>query len=237
MFRAYYPIAALGLSLVCAGCDDDNTPPSGPRTEPPPRPSARTSAFAVARLGFQLREAGANAFFFQIDPCVETDVQVFGAERVIKEGAGKPTSGPVAVISAFQFDFCTGQALLDIFGFSGDAVFQVDRNKLTEARLQATITAFDLISDGDVQVELDVAWTGTGSDLVSASSRSRTRMPSLMVSEWIKGTFREATASGAVVVGGANLTTGASAFAEIRRVRTGRFEIVRATPEPPDTLS
>jgi hypothetical protein len=237
MFRTQLLISAISFPLLCAGCGEDTAPPSGLGTEAPPRPSARASATAFDRFRFQLRQAGAEALFMQIDPseCVETFVSLFGAERALKEGPAKPTTGPLAVVFVSEVDFCTQQILRDIFGVTSDVVLQADP-KLTEASLQATITAVDNVSSAEVQVEVDVAWTGTG-ELVSRSDRSRIKMSSLLLSTWFKGIFRDAVASGTVVVDGENLATDASIVADIFRARSGVLEMRRTTPEPPDTLS
>jgi hypothetical protein len=228
MFRTYHLIAAISLPLVVAGCGDDASPPSEPRAETLPRPATRASATAVNRSRVQVRELAADAFFSSIDPsgCVETGVFVFGAEQAQKVGPGKPATGPLAFVSIFEFDFCTNQLLRDISGFTRDAVFQANRNKLTEARLQATILAFDNLSGTEVLVEVDVAWTGTG-DLFSISNRFRLKQPGLLVSQWSKGTFRAAAASGTVEVGGENFATDATSFAQIFRARSGEFVLER----------
>jgi hypothetical protein len=168
---------------------------------------------------------------------VLTFVSVFGAENAIKQGPGKPTTGPVAAVALFEANFCTQEILRDIFGQSiGDVVFQADRTKLTEARLQATITAVDNLIGAEVPVEVDITWTGTG-ELASQSTRSRTKTPTVLTNFSFKGTSRGATASGTVLVDGDNLASGDTEFADIFRFRIGEFSIVRTTPQPPDTLS
>jgi hypothetical protein len=237
MFRTHLLIAAISFPLLVSGCGDDTAPPTGARTESP-RPSARVSTTAVDRFRFQLRRVGAEALFERIDPtgCVVTDVDVLGAEDAVKQGPGKPTTGPFAVAFIFEVDVCAQQVLRDIFGFTDDVVFQANRNKLTQASLQATITAVDNLSGAEVPIEVDVAWSGTGV-LVSQSDRFRIKTPSTLMSQWFKGTFRDAAASGSVVVDGENLATDAALLADIFRLRTGNFEIVRTKSEPPDSSS
>jgi len=237
MFRTQLLISAISFPLLCAGCGEDTAPPSGLETEAPLQPSERASATAFDRLRFQLRRTGVDAVFSQIDPsaCVETFVSLFGAERALKEGPGKPATGPLAVVFVSEVDFCTEQILREIFGVTSNVVLQADP-KLTEASLRATITAVDNVSGAEVLVEVDLAWTGTG-ELVSRSDRSRVKMSSLLQSTWFKGTFRDAVASGTVVVDGENLGTDASIGADIFRARSGLLEMRRTSPEPPDTLS
>jgi hypothetical protein len=236
MFRINLFLAAISFPLLCAGCGEDTAPPSGLGTEDQLRPAARVSASAVEQFHFQVRQLAAEAQFSSSAGCVVTFVYVFGAENAVKEGPGKRTTGPVAFVSLVEINFCTQEILRDVSGETiGDVVFQADRTKLTEARLQATITAVDNFSGAEVPVGVDVTWTGTG-ELVSQSARSRTKTPTLLTSFSFKGTLRDATASATLLVDGENLATGDSDFADIFRARVGEFQIVRTTPSPPDTL-
>ena len=225
MFRIYHLVAAIGVPLFLAGCGEDTEPPSGPRTEPAPGTAARVATRAVDRFRFQVRERAADAVFTSFDPsgCVETFLFVFGAEQAVKEGPGKPSTGPLAVVQLFEFNVCTNE-LRELFGITEDATFQVSK-KLTDAQLQATIPAFDFVNGEEVPVVVDLAWAGAG-ELGSQSSRFRLKLPGVMVSEWFKGTFRPAQVSGTVAVAGENIATD-PVGAAIYRNRFGRFEVVR----------
>jgi hypothetical protein len=111
---------------------------------------------------------------------VETFVFVFGAEQAVKEGPGKPSTGPLAVVQMFEFNFCTNE-LRELFGVAEDATFQVSK-KLTEARLQATIPGSDVVNGEEVPVVVDLAWAGAG-ELGSQSDRFRLKLPGVMVTE------------------------------------------------------
>jgi hypothetical protein len=225
MFRIYHLVAAIGFPLFLAGCGEDSTPPSGPRAGPSSQRAARVSPTAVDRFRFQVRERAANAVFSSFDPsgCVETFVFVFGAEQAVKEGPGKPSTGPLAVVQLFEFNVCTNE-LRELFGITDDATFQVSK-KLTEAHLQATIPGFDFVNGEEVPVVVDLVWAGAG-ELGSQSDRFRLKLPGVMVTEWFKGTFRPAQVSGTVTVGGENVATD-PIDAVIFRARFGRFEVVR----------
>jgi hypothetical protein len=226
MFRTHHLVAAIGLPLLLAGCGEGTAPPSGPGIEPTSGRAARVSATAVDRFRVQIREVGANAFFSSFDPsgCVETFTTVLGAEQTRKEGPGKPTTGPLALVQVFEFNLCTNELLREIFGETGDATFQVGK-KLTEARLQATIPAFDFTNEVEVEVVVDLVWTGLG-ELTSESNRFRLKGPGVLLSQWFKGTFRPAEVSGTVAVGGENVATDAL-DAAIFRARFGFFDLVR----------
>jgi hypothetical protein len=226
MFRTYYLIVAIGLPLLVAGCSGDASPPSGPQaSEPPTRPATRASAAAVDNVRFQIREAVADAGFFRVDGCVETTVNLTGAEQTSKGGPGKPSTGPLASISVFEFDGCTQTELGNLFGETGEVVFEATNN-LTKARLQATIPVTDEFGEPAGQVEVDLTWTGAG-EVSSGSVRDRNTQPGLMVSAWFKGTTRPAAASGTVLLGGVNFAPDTAFFANISRSRRGEIDIVR----------
>lgn len=225
MFRTHHLLATIGLALLVCACADDAAPPSGPRADPM-LPAAVRAQDSTAHFRFQIRRVGAEASFSRVADCVETDASVFGAEDTQKEGPGKPTTGPLAFVSLFEFNFCTNEVLRSVFGVTNDAVFEADANKLTAARLQATITAFDDLTGTEVQVEVDVAWTGTGV-LTSRSDRFRLKQPGLLVTQWFKGASRDAAAAGTVAVGGENFATDAGGFADIFRARSGELDVVK----------
>lgn len=236
MFRTYHLITAMSLPLLVAGCSDESSPPSGLQTEAPPQAAVR--ALTTEQTRFQLREIGAEAEFFSFDPtgCVLTNVLVVGAEQRLKASPGKPTEGALAFVLAFQVDVCSNTVLLDVFGQTLDASIEADRNKLREARLQATVTGTDFVTNDEVQIEVDVAWTGTG-DLTFQSQQNRIRQPGFLARSSIKGAFRDAIASGTVSLAGENLATDASVFADIFRVRVGELVLMRTGPAPPDSAT
>jgi len=222
MSKGYHVVAVIGLSLVLASCGEDSVPPSGPRTERAPVPAVKLRANSVSRT--QIRELGAQALFSSIDEseCVITDVFVVGAEQAAKQGPGKPTTGPLAIVQIFQFNVCTFELLRDVFGETNDAIVQANRSRLSRATLEATIPAFDFLNQVEIQVVVDLAWTAVGA-LTSESERFRLKGPTAHVNFSFKGTSRPAEASGTVVVGGENLATSAL-FADIYRARVALFE-------------
>ncbi len=220
---------ASALLLGTLGCSDDTAPPGAPSAVAPleaARPVlARTASPTRSRV--QYRGMSAEAGFFAIDPsgCVETDVHVFSAEQAVKQGPGKPVDGPLAEVSLFQFNYCTFETLRSAFGQTDDAAFDAD-NSLNEARVRAMIPTVDFIRNAEVLVEVELTWTGSG-ELFSTSQRERFRVPGQMETTWFKGAFREAAATGTVVVEGENLTPNESDFAQVVRARSGQLIVER----------
>lgn len=218
-------VAAIGFPLVLAACGDDTVPPSGPGAEVASAPAVRASARATSRFRFQVKDRAANASFSSLDPsgCVETFVFVFGSNETLKEGPGKPASGPLAVVRLSQFDFCNN-TVGEFFGFAEDASFEVSR-KLDQARLKATVPGFADETGADASAVVDLTWTGAG-ELFSETARSRVKFPGSMLTQWFKGTFRPAQVSGSVTIGKTNVATD-PVDALIIRATQGAFEVVR----------
>ena len=221
----YQLVVTIGLPLLLAACGDDAGPPSGPVAAVPPASAARGSAPAASHLRFQIKDRAANASFNSVDPsgCVETFVFVFGSNETVKQGPGKPVTGPLAVVRLSQYDFCNN-TVGEFFGFAGDATFEVSR-KLDQARLKATVPGFADETGAEAPAVVDLTWTGAG-ELFSETARSRVKFPGSMLTQWFKGTFRPAQVSGSVTVSKQNLATD-PVDALIIRATQGSFEVVR----------
>ena len=218
-------VAAIGFPLLLAACGDDAVPPSGPGGEARAASVARVSARAASRLRFRIKDRAANASFSSVDPsgCVETFVFVFGSNETVKEGPGKPSTGPLAVVQLSQFDFCNN-TLGEFFGIAEDAAFEVSR-KLDQAHLKATVPGFLDETGVEAPAVVDLTWTGAG-ELFSETDRSRVKFPGSMLTQWFKGTFRPAQVSGTVTVGKQNLASD-PVDALIIRATQGSLEVVR----------
>ena len=216
--------AAIGLPLLFAACGDDTVPPSAPRAETATT-ALRASARAASRFRLQIKDRAANATFSSVDPsgCVETFVFVFGSNETVKEGPGKPSTGPLAFVQLSQFDFCNN-TVGEFFGFADDAVFEVSQ-KLDQAHLKATGPGFLDETGVEAPAVVDLTWTGAG-DLFSQTDRSRVKFPGSMLTQWFKGTFRPAQVSGTVTLGKQNLATDL-VDALIIRATQGSLELVR----------
>jgi hypothetical protein len=217
-------VTAIGFPLLLAACGDDALPPSEPQAASTATAS-RTSARVASRLAYQIRDRAANASFSSVDPsgCVETFVFVFGSNETVKEGPGKPSTGPLAVVQLSQYDFCNN-TLGEYFGIAEDAAFEVSR-KLDQAHLKATVPGFLDETGVETPAVVDLTWTGAG-DTFSQTDRSRVKFPGSMLTQWFRGTFRPAQVSGTVTVGKQDLATDL-VDALIIRATQGSFEVVR----------
>ena len=217
-------VAAVGLTLMLAACDDAATPPSGTPAETT-APALRVSARSASHLRLQIKDRAANATFRTVDPsgCVETTVFVFGSNETVKQGPGKPGTGPLAIVQLSQFDFCNN-TIGEFFGIAEDPAFEVSR-KLDQAHLKATVPGFLDETGVEVPAVVDLTWAGTG-ELVSETDRSRLMLPGSMLTQWFKGSFRPAVVSGTVTLGKQNLAAD-PVDALIIRATQGSMEVVR----------
>lgn len=196
-------LAAIGFPLLLAACDDA-AEPSGGATARTPATASRVSARA-SHLRLQIKDRAANASFSRVDPsgCVETFVFVFGSNETVKD-AGKPATGPLAVVQLSQYDFCNN-TLGEYFGIVEDASFQVSQ-KLDQAHLKASVPGFLDETGVETPAVVDLTWTGAG-DLFSQTDRSRVKFPGSMLTQWFKGTFRPAQVTGSVTIGKTDFAT------------------------------
>jgi hypothetical protein len=177
---------------------------------------------------FRFRDKGVEATFSSSSECVQTFAEIMASRRALKAGSVAPSQEPLAQVFIDRFDTCTGTQLNAILGSTTDGVaLQVD-NRLTVARLQVTIPGFDFVSETEVLVDVNLDWTGTGT-LVTTSTKSREVSPGGVVITRFRGTRRDATASGTVLLSDVNLTPEPSEDAAIFDAQASELTVERDT--------
>ena len=221
-------LSLLATSLLACDQSPQSTGPTASRSDDPGVSAARARArpLSTSKDRFQLRQLGADAFFEHVEGCILTDVFVGSAQEAVKTGPGKPAAGPFVFVGIGVINLCTDRVLRDISGQTDQASFSADRVKLGEARLQATVPAFDFVNDEAVQVTVDLAWTSFGTPIVQVSN-NHIRQGGLRIHEQFKGRFRDADATGTVSVEGETVASGASLFGEVFKLKAGDLELVR----------
>jgi hypothetical protein len=217
-------VAAIGVPLLLAACDDTALPPSEPRAATT-APALRVSPRTAGHFRLQIKDRAASATFRSVDQsgCVETTVFVFGSNETVKQGPGKPGTGPLAVVQLFQSDFCSN-TIGEFFGLADDVAFEVSR-KLDQAHLKASVPGFVDGSGAEAPAVVDLTWTGAG-ELINQTDRSRLMLPGSMLTQYFKGTFRPAQVSGTVTVGKQNFATD-PVDAVMVRATQGSVEVVK----------
>jgi hypothetical protein len=112
---------------------------------------------------------GATTSFVNIDGCVQTNVDIFTGEGLLKEGPGRPR--PVSSINIYlsRYDLCT-----DTQVFYVDAVADLAEPdlqiapRLGDAMLNTTLHVQDTVTGNSFDVAIEVAWEGMG-----ATTRAR----------------------------------------------------------------
>jgi hypothetical protein len=110
-------------------------------------------------------EQSAYAWFVIIEDCVETSIWVDARESTFSWGSGQPDRWAGASAYLYREDTCSGTwyPLTDAWGWATleAGAFSMHGN-LAEARLRATIPAYDYVSDVEFDIEVDLTWTGDG---------------------------------------------------------------------------
>jgi hypothetical protein len=190
-----------------------------------PQMSARAGGGAGGGGTFQIREKGASVVYFSSEGCLETVMQVFTAENVSKGPSTPKTAATTAFVSIFQFDACTGDVLLDAFGFNTISASELQISKKIEsATLNTTVTVTDQVTNNTFDVFVDLTWTGSG-PLRKDSTHQHSNTPGCKINFRVKGSFRSAEVSGSVSDGTTDFTQGASLTAEIFSVKVGSLTI------------
>ncbi len=148
----------------------------------------------------------ADAYYFSFDGCVYTDVYVFTTEGKIQSPPGPAGTSSWTDLWISQYDACTDTQLLSAGGGSSlaDPDFQVF-GKLDAARLNATVSVYDWVSDSNFDVHVDLTWAGYG-PTSRQSSNSHYHFPGCKIHSQSRGTFRSADVSGSVSDGTTNYT-------------------------------
>ena len=171
---------------------------------------------------FSFKGQFAEALFSTVDEtgCIETFVYVAGQDGKVKQD-GKPVVESIAILNIIQFNFCTGETLLDAFGIATLAPddFVIDK-QLNEATLNTTMVVDEFLTGTTFPVDINVSWTGVG-PATTVKDRFKIREPGFKLNSRFMGTFRLAEASGTVSGLGMNFTPEPAFFAQMGNVKTG----------------
>jgi hypothetical protein len=215
-------LAGLFLLLACGG---DASRVLGPEDNPVDSrmtPGSSTASAQVARR-HEITSFG-SATFLSTDPsgCIESVFEIFGSEERLKdEQPGAPSTTGFALVIVTQVDQCTGTFLGDLVGeITSDAItFDVTGN-LTAATLQATIPVLDSNTGDELQMTINVTWTGFG-PIFPTKENVRLKTPELLQIFHSKAKIREADTSGTASLDGERFTLEALSPGQFGRVKRG----------------
>lgn len=176
-----------------------------------------SAAQAVTTVVYRFQNHSAYASFSGSDAtgCIYTvaNVSIYESRTQVPPGPLMP--GAFLSVYVYSYDSCRRVWVLD-----GDGAGPVDPSSyefgggLHSARATVAITLHDYVSNGPVQLSLDLAWTADG-DVYRGALRSNFRYPQYSTLTRSSGSSREGQASGTILVGGTNVVTGSSDFADI----------------------
>ena len=190
--------------------------------------SVTPAAAKTETFHFSFKGQFAEAFFSTFDEtgCVETFVYVAGQEGKVKQD-GKPAADSTVVVNILQFNHCTGEYLLDAFGFDTLAPddFVIDK-KINQATLATTVLVGDFVSGASFPVDIHVSWTGVG-ETSTVKDREKVNEPGFKLNYRFMGTFRQAEASGTIIGMGMNFTPEPAFSADMGNVSSGEVLIIK----------
>jgi hypothetical protein len=172
------------------------------------------------------RDLGGNAYFYSTDPsgCVVTEVIIFATQHYFQSPPGRGDEGPFASLLIFQYDVCTGTELISASGSAGpDLDIQVDK-KLNWATMTGTALVFDGVSQSDLEIFMDMAWTAVGPP-IHETSNSHFQSPKCHLMARSNGIFRSAEASGTLSDGVTNFTPDSALVANIFKTKSGNLTV------------
>jgi hypothetical protein len=146
----------------------------------------------------------ASATFSSVDGCVTTTVTIGANEGYHSITSQLPREVlSSASLTAFRWNTCTGETLLDL---AGDVPLPVNgfSGSRRSARLQATIDVYERVSDSFFDVLVDMRWTSAGELIVVREHLQD--IPGCILNNHRVSTTVPAQATGSIQVFGINVT-------------------------------
>jgi hypothetical protein len=156
--------------------------------------------------------------------CIYTSVFVQGIHRLYKNPPGPWGATSIVYLVIHQQDYCTGQSVYiykDVPVDQGE--LSIDK-KLGWTTLNTTITAFNVITQSNVDIALDLTWTATG-PLVVDKIDYKDNTPHCHWMMRSKGPSRQAEASGTITYAGSTINVDSSWNALIWSFKAGELTV------------
>jgi hypothetical protein len=178
---------------------------------------------ALAAESIQYSGMGADAYFSNIDGCINTDTFVQGLDYQYKKPAGEPLSYVYLTVS--QYNSCTGESIMYVEGFTwlSESDFQVSPKQDT-ATLTATVSGYDEVSQSNVVLYVDLTWTAEG-PVTRMKTSNHYKVPGCHINEKFTQLTRTAVASGSVSDGEMNFTPEPSWSASVWEFTSGSVDV------------
>jgi hypothetical protein len=189
---------------------------------------AAPAAAKAETFHYSTRGLTAYANFYSVDEsgCIETYADLNATDGRVKQ-TGKPAVTSEMFVYMYQYDFCSGEWLVDAFGFASLAAdeFVIDKG-LNSATLVATINVYDYVSGSEFALSIDVTWSSTGG-VYQQKFHAQYRSPEFKYNYRFMGTFRGATAAGSISGAGMEFAPWPASYAELANVKSGEVGIAK----------
>ena len=174
---------------------------------------------ALAAESAQYSGMGADAYFSNIDGCINTDTFVQGLDFQYKKPSSEPESYVYLTVS--QYNSCTGESIMYVEGFTwvAESDFQVSQKQDT-ATLTATVSGYDWVSQSNVELYVDLAWTAEG-PVTRTKTNEHYKFPGCHIHEKFTQLTRTGVAYGSVSDGEMNYTPQPSWKASVWEFKSG----------------
>ena len=178
---------------------------------------------ALAAESIQYSGMGADAYFSNIDGCINTDTFVQGLDFQYKKPSGEPQSYVYLTVS--QYNSCTGEPIMYVEGLTwiSESDFQVSEKQDT-ATLTATASGYDEVSQSNVELYLDLTWTA-GGPVTRLKTSNHYKFPGCHITEKFTQLTRSGVASGSVSEGEMNFTPEPSWSASVWEFKSGSVDV------------
>jgi hypothetical protein len=178
------------------------------------------------------RVTNGNAFAYFSSRPSDTSGQCVPGDPV-QTDAFVASSSSGTFVGLDEYNTCTNTLLLEAFGYTDTPAIQVSR-QLDAATLATTVSLTDYSSCSSFpcagqpydNVSVDLTWTGTGR-AIHIVDGFHTHAPGFTTTSHDSGTFRPATASGAISVGTTNFALLPLQFAQIGLVKSSTVAVYR----------
>lgn len=153
----------------------------------------------------------------------QTAVFVSGFDGAYREGPGKAEPRSVLYVDLYSFDECTGE-----YRWGGTYLDPADLEigRLQGTEVFVTFEVFDEWTGVSIPATVDLSIQGVG-EATRAHYMQSIHNPEYTYRARMNGTFREATVTGTVMLGGEDLMAGAYTYGQLAHVNQGEAFVAR----------
>lgn len=164
---------------------------------------------------YHFKDNYASASFSSYDSCITTWTDIGAGENIYKYVPGRPNGTSSGWLYINQYNLCTEETVMASYGWFDlqEGEFSVGTNS---ARLVKNVTVHDSVSGSDINLSIDLTWTGIGSMWFG---NNHYHSPTMKTHS--NGSYREANVSGIISDGINNYASGTYVYGSLSRSNSG----------------